>query len=355
MPLSVDGVQLGHNNVASGTSVDTNGIADTNNGAQTGVQHGPNNAVEDDLDDTLQSDEYVDVSMYEPDETVIQSTNAEMWSLDRMRARSANPMPPSLFAFLLYESMATNNEPTTVREALNGDDRENWKSAMHDEYHSLIDNQTWKLVDLPRGCKPINNKWVFKRKTNSKGETIRYKARLVAKGCSQREGIDFVETYSPAVRYTSIRLLIAMAVKLNLKIEQMDAVTAFLHGDVHETIYMRQPEMFDDESGKVCQLSKALYGLKQASRQWNIKLNEVLLRAGYKRCKKDACIYVHRNGESMVIVAVYVDDLLIFFNRTAWKDQLKSTLTKHFKMKELGQASNILGINIEIDRANGSI
>lgn len=114
----------------------------------------------------------------------------------------------------------------------------------------------------------------------------------------------------------------------------MDVVTAFLHGDVKEKIYMKQPETYDDDTGRVCLLTKALYGLKQASQQWNIKLNEVLIKAGYKRCKKDACIYVRRHGNLMVIVAVYVDDLLIFFNHTSWKDQLKSTLTKYFKMKD---------------------
>lgn len=177
----------------------------------------------------------------------------------------------------MYESTAINDEPVTVKEAMNTTDCTQWKAAMDEEFDSLICNQTWQLVNLPDGQKCINNKWVFKLKTDASGKIIRHKARLVAKGCSQREGIDYLETYSPVVRYSSIRLLFAMAVEYHLKIEQMDVVTAFLHGEVKEAIYMKQPEIYDDNTGRVCKLMKSLYGLKQASRNWNIELNEVLL------------------------------------------------------------------------------
>lgn len=102
-------------------------------------------------------------------------------------------------------------------------------------------------------------------------------------------------------------------------------------------------------------MKKALYGLKQASRQWNIKLSDVLEKAGFKRCKKDSCVYVRRVGESIVVIAVYVDDLLIFYNNSGWKDQLKSTLTKNFKMKDLGNATSVLGIRIEYNRRAGTL
>lgn len=360
--LNDSGVQHGSDNVANDSQANAINDTDTNNQTQVSVQHGHNNADDNRINDTANEsgdfeDTMDDGTMYEPDETVDVNNDSDIWTLRRSERATKPPerFAPTMFAFIMYESMATNDEPATVRDALNSNESASWKLAMDDEYNSLLENQTWKLVDSPSGCKPINNKWVFKRKTDASGKTVRFKARLVAKGCSQREGIDFVETYSPVVRYSSIRLLIAMAVKYDLKIEQMDVVTAFLHGDVKETIYMKQPEAYSDGSNKVCLLIKSLYGLKQASRQWNIKLNEVLLRAGYKRCIKDACIYVRRSGDTMVIVAVYVDDLLIFHNHTAWKDQLKSTLTNNFKMKDLGQASNILGINIVIDRVNHSI
>lgn len=345
--IVTDGVQHGQNNV------------DTDNSDQMSVRHGSDNVVaenddsaHDITDDTLVSAE--DGSFYEPsdiddDENFgIRRSARETREPDRFRA-GAN------FVFAVYENTAINNEPVTVKEAMNANDSHEWRAAMDEEFDSLMSNRTWELVNLPDGQKCINNKWVFKLKTDASGKAIRHKARLVAKGCSQREGIDYLETYSPVVRYSSIRLLMAIAVKYSLKIEQMDVVTAFLHGDVKEAIYMKQPENYDDGTGKVCKLSKSLYGLKQASRNWNIKLNDVLQRAGFVRCKSDACIYVRRANKSMVVVAVYVDDLLIFHNDTAWKDQLKSTLTKNFKMKDLGNASNILGIRIDYDQRNGVI
>lgn len=338
-----------------------NDVAIETNTTDIGVQHGQNNAVQqlNEPDTSLEEtfDEAVDDgSIFVPEEDITINNDSDF--LVRRSARETKQterFQSTHLAYLAYESTSINNEPVTVRQALNGSDKIKWQAAMDDEYRSLIENKTWDLVQLPNGCKAISNKWVFKQKTDSNGNVIRYKARVVVKGCSQREGIDFVETFSPVVRYSSIRLLIAITVKFALQIEQMDVVTAFLHGDIKETIYMKQPEGFDDNSGKVCRLKKALYGLKQASRQWNIKLNEVLLKAGFNRCKSDACIYHRRNGDSIVIVAVYVDDLLIFFNNIEWKDQLKSILKQNFKMKDLGSAANVLGIHIDYDQKKGVI
>lgn len=128
------------------------------------------------------------------------------------------------------------------------------------EMNSLKANNTWILVDLPPGKKPIQSKWVFKRKFDKEKNVSKYKARLVVKGFTQSYGIDYTETFSPVARYGSIRYLFALSVKYNLKIEQMDAVTAFLQGDLDEKIYLSQPQEFNDGSRKVCLLKKAIYG-----------------------------------------------------------------------------------------------
>lgn len=126
--------------------------------------------------------------------------------------------------------------------------------------------------------KPIKCKLVYKKKTDALGNVQRYKARLVAKGYSQREGVDYTEINSPVVRYASIRYLISLAAQYELQIYQMDAITAFLQGDLQEEIYMDQPDRFNDGSGKVCILKKSIYGLKQASRVWNSKLRIIIAR-----------------------------------------------------------------------------
>ena len=131
---------------------------------------------------------------------------------------------------------------------------------------SLISNRTWKLVDLPSGCKTIGCKWVLRKKLESGGSIDKYKARLVAKGFKQKADLDFFDTFYPVTRIIYIRLLIAIAAIFDLKIHQMDVKTAFLNRDLEEEIYMDQPKDFVEprQESKVCKLNKSLYGLKQA-------------------------------------------------------------------------------------------
>jgi len=115
---------------------------------------------------------------------------------------------------------------------------------MVDAMTYLHKNEAWDLVELTAGKKPVNSKWVFKKKTNAEGKVEKYKARLVAKGYSQVPGIDFGDIFSPVAKVTSIRLLLSVAVAFDFEVEQMDVKTSFLHGDLEEDIYMEQPECF---------------------------------------------------------------------------------------------------------------
>ena len=140
---------------------------------------------------------------------------------------------------------------------------------------ALDKNEAWDLVELPDGRKPIGNKWVFKKKLNATGNVEKYKARLVAKGYSQVEGTDFGEIFSLVSKMTSIIFLLSLAAAFDLEVEQMDVKTMFLHGDLNEEIYMKQPEGFSVKGKKelVCKLKKPLYGLKQSPRMWYQKFD----------------------------------------------------------------------------------
>ena len=115
-----------------------------------------------------------------------------------------------------------------------------WKLATDSEYSSLMENDTWDLVELPEGRTAVGCKWVFKVKYNGEGKAVRFKSRLVAKGYSQKHGIDFEETFSPVVRFSSVRTLLALAVQKNMIVHRMDVVTAFFNGNLDEEIYMQQ-------------------------------------------------------------------------------------------------------------------
>jgi hypothetical protein len=137
--------------------------------------------------------------------------------LDRVR-RLPERYSPSDFHSNFALSI-TDDDPRTIREAVDSEDGNLWKRAMEEEMASLDKNEPWDLVELPTRRKPIGSKWVFKKKLNAEGKVEKYKSRLVAKGYSQVEGIDFGEIFSPVAKLTSIRLLLSVAAAFDFEIE----------------------------------------------------------------------------------------------------------------------------------------
>ncbi|KAD4179829.1 hypothetical protein E3N88_28420 [Mikania micrantha] len=220
--------------------------------------------------------------------------------------------------------------------------------AIKNEIDSILQNHTWELVDLPPGCKPLGYRWIFKRKMKADGSIDKYKARLVIKGFTQKEGVDYFDTYSPVTRITSIRLVLAIAALRNLEVHQMDVKTAFLNGDLEEEIYMEQPEGFSapGQEGKVCKLVKSLYSLKQAPKQWHQKFDQVMLNNGFKINECDKCVYVKNTMRGYVILCLYVDDMLIVGSDDNMIKSTKDMLKTRFDMKDMGLADVILCIKI---------
>jgi hypothetical protein len=142
----------------------------------------------------------------------------------------------------------------------------NLVNSIHEELGNFERNQVWELVDPPLGCKPIGTKWVWKNKEGEKGDVVRNKSRLVAQGYSQKEGIDYEETFAPVARLEAIRILLAFSVVKGFKLYKMDVKSALLNGVLEEEVYVREPSGFESEKypHQVYKLRKALYGLKQA-------------------------------------------------------------------------------------------
>jgi len=277
--------------------------------------------------------------------------------VETLRRSNRVPKPKNFSDYVLYKAAVISDDPETVKEAIRRPDRKLWMEAMQSEYDSLLENKTWDLVDLPPDKKALTSRWIFKTKRNANSEIKRHKARLVIRGCSQKKGIDYEETYSPVVRYGTIRVLFALAAKYDLDVDHIDAVTAFLHGDLTEEIYMRQPEGFviKGKEAKVCRLRKAMYGLKQGSRAWNQRLNSIIQQIGFTQSKVDQCVYIYTKEDKKIIIVVYVDDLLIFSNNKNLKEITKSKLMEQFKMKDLGEVKQCLGLRITRDRDAGKI
>ncbi|WJZ89462.1 hypothetical protein VitviT2T_008682 [Vitis vinifera] len=186
---------------------------------------------------------------------------------------------------------------------------------MNEKTESLQNNHTWQLVEKPKNQKIVGCKWVFKRNEGILGiEDARFKAHLVAKGYAQKEVVDFNEVFSPVVKHSSIRVLLAMVALFDLESKQLDVKTAFLYGELEKQIYMHQPKGFIilGKENHVCLLKKSLYGLKQSPRQWYKRFDVFMIGNGYHRSEYNNCVY-HKElfGDSFIYLLLYDDGMLI--------------------------------------------
>ncbi|GEQ69929.1 hypothetical protein JCM33374_g3605 [Metschnikowia sp. JCM 33374] len=249
-----------------------------------------------------------------------------------------------------YESSSHQYEiPTSYQAAMKSPENIKWKQACKAEMQALEDNRTWTLIPSPPGVKLVGCRWVFTVKDGGL-----YKARLVAKGYTQVQGLDFEETYSPVINKPSLRLLFALAAKMKFHVHQMDDKTAFLNGVLEEDIYMsippgfNKPEVKGKHKSYCLKLNKSLYGLKQAPLVWNQTIDAALIKFGFKANVNEPCLYFKGSGSSLIVLALYVDDMLIFGKDESEISKVKQSLSSTFQMKDLGQANKFLGINVDI-------
>ena len=231
---------------------------------------------------------------------------------------------------------------------------ERWKSAMDEEIYALEKNNTWEIVNVPNNKKTVGCKWLFNIKYKPDGNIDRFKARLVAKGYTQVYGIDYMETFSPVAKMTTVRILISLAACKNWNLYQYDVKNAFLHGDLEEEIYMDLPPGYKTHlSNKVCKLQKTIYGLKQSPRAWFGKFTKVMKSFGYSQCNQDHTLFFKYNRDNEItLVLVYVDDIIVTGNDTQEIITLKEKFFKVFDMKYLDILGSFLGMEISYSEKN---
>ncbi|KAA3470075.1 retrovirus-related Pol polyprotein from transposon TNT 1-94 [Gossypium australe] len=220
------------------------------------------------------------------------------------------------------------------------------------ELNALIRNHTWSLCPLLDNRRAISCKWLFNVKKKADGSVDRYKARLVAKGFSQHAEVDFQDTFSPVVRATTIRTILAIAVMKGWPLRQVDVNNAFLNGELTEEIYMSQPPGFEETglSGQklVYKLNKALYGLRQAPRAWFQTLKHYLVgQLGFHASNADPSLFIRVTSESYLLLMVYVDGIVITGSSTKEIDNVVHQLHLKFALKDMGKLDFFLGITIQ--------
>lgn len=177
-----------------------------------------------------------------------------------------------------------------------------------------------------QGCR-----WVYKIKHNADGTIEQHKARLVAKGYTQQEGVDFLDTFSPVAKLTTVRLLLALAATQKWDLQQLDMDNVFLHGDLHEEVYMELPPCLQPTfPNQVCHLNKSLYGLKQASRQWFAELSTFLTSIGLFSSTYDHSLFTKHHGSTFTALLVYVDDIILTGNSPSEIANVKRLLHQKF-------------------------
>ena len=236
--------------------------------------------------------------------------------------------------------------PKTIAAALKDP---GWTNSMQEEMDAQNQNETMSLVPRLPGMHVLGCRWIHTVKLKADGTPDKLKSRLVARGYEQEEGVDFVDTYSPVVRTSTIRVVLNVNVSKNWKVRQFDVKNAFLHGELQEEVFIEQPPGFEDKSHPdyVCRLHKALYGLKQAPRAWFNKFTNFLLEFGFKCSPADPSLFTyHCKGQSMVLL-LYVDDVLLTGTSSELITRLVDDLSNTFAMKDLGEIHYFLGIQAQ--------
>ena len=242
--------------------------------------------------------------------------------------------------------------PTTYQDAINQPVYgPKWREAIHEEITSLIKFGTWKPRnrEFLKSQNIATTRWVFDIKRGADGRIERFKARLVVRGFTQREGVDFESTFAPVFRLESLRILLAMAAQYGLWIHLLDAKNAFVGSEIDVPNYIEVPEGVEQYEGTnqseyVLELVKSLYGLRQSAHLWNEKFKAKLFEMGFKESTADSSVLVSEQG---VVIALYVDDVLVMGRSSQVIKDVKRSLKAFHPMKDFGIATKILGIRIE--------
>ncbi|CAI7895046.1 unnamed protein product [Closterium sp. NIES-53] len=247
--------------------------------------------------------------------------------------------------------------PRSYAEAIEGPYSSQWQAAMDAEMASWKSTGTYVDEVPPPGANIVSGMWIFRVK-RPPGSPPVFKARYVARGFSQRQGVDYFQTFSPTPRMTTLRVLLHVATQCDYELHSLDFSTAFRQGSLHEEIWLHRPPGFTGSFplGTQWSLRRPVYGLRQAPREWHDTLRTALAALGFAPSTADPSLFL-RTDTSLppFYVLVYVDDLVFATADTAGLAHVKSELQKRHTCTDLGELRSYLGLQITRDRAQHTI
>ncbi|CAI5984003.1 unnamed protein product [Closterium sp. NIES-65] len=247
--------------------------------------------------------------------------------------------------------------PRSYAEAVEGPYSSQWQAAMDAEMASWKSTGTYVDAVPPPGANIVSGMWIFRVK-RPPGSPPVFKAQYVARGFSQRQGVDYFQTFSPTPKMTTLRVLLHIAAQRDYELHSLDFSTAFLQGSLHEEIWLRRPPGFTGTfpPGTQWSLRPPVYGLRQAPREWHDTLRTTLAALGFAPSTADPSLFL-RTDTSLppFYILVYVDDLVFATADTAGLAYVKSELLKRHTCTDLGELRSYLGLQITRDRARRTI
>ncbi|CAI5960493.1 unnamed protein product [Closterium sp. NIES-64] len=247
--------------------------------------------------------------------------------------------------------------PRSYAEAIEGPYSSQWQSAMDTEMASWKSTGAYIDEVPPPGANILTGMWIFKVKRQPGSPPV-FKARYVARGFSQRQGVDYFQTFSPTPKMTTLWVLLHIAAQRDYELHSLDFSTAFLQGSLHEEIWLRHPPGFTGSfpPGTQWSLRRPVYGLRQAPHEWHDTLRTTLAALGFTPSTADPSLFL-RTDTSLppFYILVYVDDLVFATADTAGLSHVKSELQKRHTCTDLGELRSYLGLQITRDRAQRTI
>ncbi|CAI7866811.1 unnamed protein product [Closterium sp. NIES-53] len=247
--------------------------------------------------------------------------------------------------------------PRSYAEAIEGPYSSQWQAAMDAEMASWKSTGTYIDEVPPPKANIVNGMWIFRVK-RPPGSPPVFKARYVARGFSQRQGVDYFQTFSPTPKMTTLRVLLHVAAQRDYELHSLDFSTAFLQGSLHEEIWLHRTPGFTGSfpPGTQWILRRPVYDLRQAPREWHDMLRTTLAALGFAPSTADPSLFL-RTDTSLppFYILVYVDDLVFATADTSRLAHVKSELQKRHTCTDLGELRSYLGLQITRDRARRTI
>ncbi|CAI5504785.1 unnamed protein product, partial [Closterium sp. Naga37s-1] len=245
--------------------------------------------------------------------------------------------------------------PRTHAEAVSGPWASYWIAAEEAEMASYRSTGTYVDAVPPLGTNVVSGRWLYKVK-RPPGSPPVFKARYVARGFSQREGVDFFQTFAPTPKMSTLRVLLHIAAQRDYELHSLDFSTAILQGSLHEQIWLRCSPGFTGSfpPGTQWQLRRPVYGLRQAPREWHDTLRSTLAALDFFPSSADPSLFVRR-GSTPFFVLVYVDDLVFATPDRRALASVKEELQRRHTCTDLGELQHYLGLQITRDRAARTI